>query len=210
MVRPRSRRALVASVATAAAVTAGGFEYGSSGADAPPLESGTVPDDWYDCSDVTRPAPDAPATEHALEPRAYPSPPSARRVDENRRSTDRSSPSAPTADVAEYVTAFERTYRLNAFIARYGGVTRTFDFRLGTRRTASVGSETDGTAVLVAIVYDLTTGTRQSPPSDEWDTRVTYYLDENVLLRARYAGIAEKPTLEPDPRRQGKPVACFR
>ncbi len=209
MDRPRSRRALLASAATAAALTAGGFEYGSSDANAPPLESGTVPDDWYDCSAVTRPEPETPAEANALEPRAYPSPPSTLLADGTGGSTDRGSTSKPATSAGEYVTDFERSYRRNAFVARYSGVTRTFEFRVDERRTRPVGSATDTAAVLVAIVYDLTTGTRQSPPSDEWDTRVTYYLDENVLLRAQYGGIAEKATFDPDPRQRGELVACF-
>ncbi|WP_408959891.1 hypothetical protein [Natrinema sp. 74] len=208
MDRSRSRRAFLASAATTVGVTAGGFEYDSSKTNSS-LESGTVPDGWYECNEVTRPDPDAPSDENALEPRTYPSPPSSLLDGESGGSTDRSSPSGNTASAGEYVTAFEQVYRRNAFVARYGGVTRTFEFRLDARRTSPVGSDTDPAAVLVALVYDLTTETRRSPPNDEWDIRVTYYLDENVLLRAQYEGIADKPSVTPDPRRQGDLVACF-
>lgn len=192
MTRPRSRRALLASVATSAAVATGGFESPSNEMNAPSLESGTVPTDWYECSDVTRPEPDASDDEDTIEPREYPSLPLSLRD-----------------GAAQYATDFERAYRQNAFLVRYGSTTRTFELRRNDQRTETVGSTEKTNAVLVAIVYDLATGTRHAPQSDEWDTRVTYYVGENIVLRAKYDGIARKPTFEPDPRVHGDLVACF-
>lgn len=62
----------------------------------------------------------------------------------------------------------------------------------------------------MAILYDVTTRTRQVRGGrNEWDIRVSYYVDENVVLRARYDGVAEELTFDPDPRTQGDLVACF-
>lgn len=208
MNRPRSRRTLLASVATSVAVATGGFEYVSNAANTPPLDSGTVPADWYDCDSITRPEPDAPADDDALEPRPYPEPPTA--TDAGGSRSDRSPPSL-VDEAVEYTTEFERAYRQNAFLARYRSATRTFELRRKDSRTAAIGSSTNAEAVMVAILYDLTTGTQQSAtgPRDEWDIRVTYYVDANVALRARYGGVADTLALEPDPRTRGELVACF-
>lgn len=210
MNRPRSRRTLLASVATTVAVATGGFEHVSNATNTPPLEGGTVPPDWYDCRSVTRPAQTAPGGDEALEPRPYPSPPWTADSGEDGARSDRSPPSLIDS-VARYVTEFERAYRRNAFLARYGSAARTFELRRQGKRTAAIGSSGNATAAMVAIRYDLTTGTRQTvtDPRDEWDIRVTYYVDENVMLRARYDGIAEELAFEPDPRTQGSLVACF-
>lgn len=210
MNRPRSRRALLASVVTTAAVATGGFEHVSNAANRPPLESGTVPADWYDCQSVTRPEPDTPTDDGALEPQPYPSLSSGSGSDEAGDSSDRSPPSLVDS-AAEYVTEFERAYRRNVFIAQFGNATRTFDLRRRAHRTAAIGSPTNADAVMVVIRYDLTLATEQSAadPRDEWDIRVTYYVDQNIVLRARYDGVAEDLSLEPDPRRQGDLVACL-
>ncbi len=193
MNRPRSRRGLLVSVATTLAVTTGGFEHTAGGSTGPPLDSGTVPADWFACDDVSRPDPDPPDGS-TLEPRPYPS----------------SQPSLD-ADVVEYVTAFERAYRHNAFLDRYGTAARSVDLRRTDGRASAVGAPSNPDAVVAAIRYDLTTETGRSgvEPRDRWDVRVVYYVDENVVLRARYHGVAEELRFEPDPRRQGKLVACF-
>ncbi|MFC6768990.1 hypothetical protein [Natrinema soli] len=211
MNRPRSRRALLASVVTTAAVATGGFEHVSNTANRPPLESGSVPADWYDCRSVTRPEPRLSTDDNALEFRTYPSLPSGSGSKEAGDSSDRSPPPSLVDSAAEYVTEFERAYRQNAFIVQFGNETRTFDLRRSDHRTAAIGSSTNADAVMVAIRYDLTLGTQQSAvdPRDEWDVRVTYYIDENFVLRARYDGVAEDLSLEPDPRRQGELVACL-
>jgi len=126
-------------------------------------------------------------------------------------SSDRSPPLLVDG-AAEYVTEFERAYRRNAFITQFGNMTRTFDLRRSGHRTAAIGSSTNADAVMVALRYDLTLGTHLSAadPRDEWDIRVTYYIDQNIVLRARYDGVAENLSLEPDPRRQaGELVACL-
>lgn len=209
MNRPRSRRTLLASIATTAAVGTGGFEYDSSGVAGTNLEDGIVPADHYECSDVDRPEPDPTTDEDALEPRAYPSPPW-------ETSAGEASDSAPEASslvygASRYVTAFERAYRRNAFLDRYQSATRTFDLQRAAYRTVPIESETNREAVLVALRYNVTMGTQPNAvtPRDEWDIRVTYYLDERLLLRARYNGVTKGLAVDPDPRTHGTLVACF-
>lgn len=190
MRRPRSRRALLASVASLSLGIAGCFEGELSSSDET-LDSGLVSADQYDCTDVERPEPEAPDREGALEPASYPDPPDA----------------LEAAD--EYVREFEEAYRRNDFIATYGAETAGFDFEFDTRQTDEVESDAERDAVLVSLVYHLTTETRRNAESPEQYTRVTYYVDENIVLRARYRGIADGPAFEPDPRDAGEPVACF-
>ncbi|WP_226004963.1 hypothetical protein [Natrinema salinisoli] len=210
MNRPLSRRALLASVATTTAVATGGFESDPSDAPEPSLESKALPPDRYDCSDVDRPEPDPPADEDALEPRPYPERPSETRLEETNEVSDRVPASVPLYGTDRYVIDFERAYRRNAFVAQYGPIARRFEFRNTASRTVPIDSAADGAALLVVILYDVTTGTRQAMGGsrNEWDVRVTYYVDENVVLRARYDGVAEELTFDPDPRRQGDLVAC--
>lgn len=218
MSRPRSRRALLASVATTAAATTGGFEYPAGGTSRSSLRFEIVPADRYECDAVDRPEPEPTADDDALDPRAYPAPPSATGTDENRTpsawSSSAPSPSpgasssSPTT-VSQYVVDFERAYRQNAFLVRFGSMAGTVDLRLTDRRLSTVTTGDERTAVLVALCYDLTTGTRQSAPTTEWDIRVTYYVDERIVLRAQYDGLAQEPAFDPDPRTQGELVACF-
>jgi len=205
MSRPRSRRVLLATVATTVAATTGGFEDVSNTADTPPLESGVVPDGSFDCQSVTRPEPDAPVDDAALAPQPYPSPPLERTPDAEDTA------SLAVDQTTEYVLAFERAYRQNAFLARYGSAARTFELRPKNQRTTALESTSDVDAVMVALRYDLTTGTQQSVtgPRDQWDVHIVYYVDENILLRAQYDGVSETLTFEPDPRAQGTLVACF-
>ena len=208
MNRPRSRRALLASAVTVAVVT-GGFEYASDVTDTPPLESGTVSADWYECSSVTRPAPSVPADDDALAPKPYPPPPSAiGPATDRNRSTD----SASLVDqTVAYVTEFERAYRRNAFLARYGATAQTIELRRKGYRARTLGSSPDPEAIMVVIRYDLRMGTQQAAtgPRDQWDVHTVYYVDENVVLRAQYNGVADELRFEPDPRTQGQLVACF-
>lgn len=210
MSRPPSRRALLASVVTTVAVSTGGFQHVSNAVDRPAFESGTIPADYYDCHSVTRPEPDVPTNGDALAPLPYPSPPSATDSTEKDDSSDHASSSVLVDNAAAYATEFERAYRRNQFIAQFRNVTRTFDLRRTKHRTAAIGSSTNADAVMVAICYNLATGTRRSAadPRDEWDIRVTYYIDENFVLRARYDGVADELALEPDPRWEGDLVAC--
>ncbi|ELY65158.1 hypothetical protein [Natrinema versiforme] len=209
MNRPRSRRTLLASIATTAAVGTGGFEYDSSGVSGTDLADGLVPADQYECSDVDRPEPDPTTDEDALEPRAYPSPPWKTSAGEDGKSPE--SVSSLVYGASRYVTAFERAYRRNAFLDRYQSATRTFDLQRTGYRTIPIESETNREAVLVALRYDLTMETQPNAvtPRDEWNIRVTYYLDERLLLRARYNGVTEGLAVDPDPRTQGDLVACF-
>lgn len=197
-----SRRDVLA--ATTAAVLVTGCS-SSRGTDAPSTDAVAAPD-RYDCDDVTRPDPDDPAAEDALDPVAYPS-----------------RPESLATDGIEFVTDFERAYRQNAVIDEYGDAARAFEFdridwelsviepaRDADDDTEAATATDDGAVdpVLVAVVYDLSVETTVGE-HDEWDVRVTYYVDDSVVLRARYAGIANEPTIDPDPRRDGEPVVCF-
>ncbi|MGQ3412702.1 hypothetical protein ACT4ML_10640 [Natrinema sp. LN54] len=210
MNRPRSRRTLLASIATTAAVGTGGFEYDSSGATGTNLEDGIVPADRYECSDVDRPDPEPPADEDALEPQEYPSPPWETSTDADGDPSD-DTPSSIVYGASRYVTAFERAYRRNAFLDRYQSAARTVDLHRTAYRTAPIDSDATGDAVLVAIQYNMAMATRPADvaPRDEWGVRVTYYIDERVVLRARYNGVAEGLAFDPDPRTRGELVACF-
>lgn len=220
MNRPRSRRALLASFATSIAAVTGGFQRASSVGNALPLESGIVPDDRYQCGEVMRPTPVVPLATDGLELRPYPDPPSDLLSGEEggrpRRSSATLRPGRPGRSSATlrdgavaYATEFERSYRQNAFLARYGSVTRVFELRRSTWQASRIDSSTGESAVLVSIIYNLTTRTRHSSPNDEWGTRVTYYFDDRIALRARYDGIADQPTFSPDPRQEGDLVECF-
>lgn len=191
MPTPRSRRSLLASVLPLTAAIAGCFDGRFAGSDAP-AESGIVATDAYDCDDVDRPDPSMPSDGEALEPADYPEP-----------------PASVLEGADSYVREFEEAYRRNTFLAEYGPETREFGFRFETRQVDHVASNDDREAVLVAVVYHLSAETRQADRPDEWDTRVTYYVDDHVVLRDRYEGVAGDPSIDPDPRADGEPVACF-
>lgn len=191
MRKPRSRRALLTSMVGLSLGAAGCFEGDLTESDESP-DSGVVPADRFDCDDVDRPEPTPPARDDALEPALYPTPPN---------------PLLESVD--DYVREFEAAYRQNAFLAEYGSETDGFDFDLEERETKSVDTESDRDAKLVSLVYDLTTKTRGNPEESERSIRVTYYVDEGIVLRARYSGFADGPSFDPDPRSEGDPVACF-
>ena len=207
MSRPPSRRTLLASVTATVAVTTGGFERGSNATETPSLESGTVSPDWYECNSVVRPEPPVPTDDDALAPKPYPAPPSALSPAAVR---DRSTDSSLRDETVAYVTEFERAYRQNEFLARYGATTRTFELRRTGYRTRTLGSSSNP-AIMVAIRYDLRLGSQQSAtdPRDQWDVHTVYYVDEHIVLRARYHGVAGDLSFEPDPRTHGELVACF-
>lgn len=191
MRKPRSRRALLTSMVGLSLGAAGCFEGDFTESD-DPLDSGVVPADTFDCDDVDRPEPTPPARDDALEPALYPPP-----------------PNPLLESVGEYVREFEAAYQQNDFLAEYGSETDGFDFDLGERETKPVDAESDRDAKLVSLVYDLTTETRGNPEESERSVRVTYYVDEHIVLRARYSGFADGPSFDPDPRSEGDPVACF-
>ncbi|MDF9747645.1 hypothetical protein [Natrinema salsiterrestre] len=194
MDRPLSRRTLLASVATTTAVATSGFE------------SKPLPTDRYDCSDGDRPEPNSPADEDALEPRPYPDLSSQTRLEETNEVSNRGPASVPLYGTDRYVIDFERAYRRNAFVAQYGSTARRFEFRKTASRTVPIDSAADWAALLVALLYDVRTGTRQAigRSRNEWGVRATYYVDENVVLRARYDGVAEELAFDPDPRIAGR------
>ena len=207
MSRLPSRRTVLSSVAAAMAVTTGGFERGSDATETSPLESETVAPDWYACASVERPEPTAPADDDALSPKPYPTRPSAF---DPAGAYDRSTDSSLRDETVAYVTAFERAYRQNDVLDRYGSTARTFEFRRTGYRTKILESSPIP-AVMVAIRYDLRVGTQQSAtdPRDLWGVQTAYYVDEHIVLRARYGGVADTLSFEPDPRTHGELVACF-
>ncbi|ELY46728.1 hypothetical protein [Natronorubrum sulfidifaciens] len=189
---PRSRRALLTTGVSVAVALPGCLETQLSSTD-DPNESSVVAPAAYDCAESDRPHPPDPVPDDAIEPGVYPSRPVSL---------------AEAGD--QYVLEFERAYRRNAFLAEYGSETRTFDFRFQTQQMDVLESDPERDAVLVSIVYDLTTAIGQLPESTERDTRVTYYADETVVLRAPYTGgLADEPSFDPDPRDAGEPVVCF-
>ena len=207
MSRPPSRRTFLSSVTAAVTVTTGGFERGSTTTDTSPLESETVAPDWYECTSVVRPEPTVPDDDDTLVPNPYPARPSAFGP---AGVHDRPIGSSLRDETVAYVTEFERVYRRNDFLVRYGATARTFEFRRTGYRTRSLGSSSNP-AIMVAIRYDLRLGTQQSAtgPRDQWGIHTVYYVDEHVVLRARYDGVADDLSFEPDPRTHGELVACF-
>ena len=189
---PHFRRSVLVAAIPFTVALAGCFE-GESTSHDEPTGSGIVPSDSYDCADTDRPDPETLSHTDDVEPAPYPAPPS------------------PVSDGADqYVLEFERAYRRNMFLETYGAEADRFEFRFQERQIDGIESDTEMEAVLASIVYDLTTSTRQTDASTERDTRVTYYVDENVVLRARYrGGLADEPSFDPDPRDAGEPVACF-
>ncbi|WP_255681724.1 hypothetical protein [Natrinema sp. SYSU A 869] len=162
MTPPRSRRTVLASIAATAALATGGFEYNSSRATGASLESGTVPADRYDCSDVDRPEPDSSDDEAALEPLEYPTLPSEANASEDHSPAD-GSRSPAMYGASRYVTEFERAYQRNAFLVQYGSMARVFDLHRTAYRTVPIDSTADGDAVLVAIRYNVTRGHASRP-----------------------------------------------
>lgn len=192
MRKPRSRRALLTSMVGLSLGVAGCFQ-GNLTESEESLDSGIVSADTFDCDDVDRPEPMEPSRDDALDPALYPTPPN---------------PLLESAD--EYVREFEAAYRRNAFLEEYGSETDGFDFQFEEGETKPVDTESDRDAKLVSLVYDLTTETRGNPAESERSVRVTYYVDEHIVLRARYSGFADGPSFDPDPRNAGEPVACFK
>ncbi|WP_440766720.1 hypothetical protein [Natronorubrum sp. DTA7] len=192
---PRSRRALLSAVLPFTMTLAGCFEERLTSADDP--ESEFVSEDEYDCADIDRPEPDDSAHNHGLEPMPYPS------------------PSDPLTDAEAFAREFEEAYRHNGFLEAYGSATRMFDFTVGDSELDPIESEHESEsemeAVLVSIVYDLSTKTQRGAPTNERGSRVSYYIDEHVALRSRYQhGIASEPDpFDPDPRDAGTAVVCF-
>lgn len=186
---PRSRRALLSAVVPFTTALAGCFEDRFTSEDE--STSAFVSEDEYDCDDIDRPEPDEPSHDDALKPVSYPSP--------------ESFPDG--AD--EFALEFEEAYRLNTFLDQYGTETRWFEFQFEASQLQKIEPESERDAVRVSLIYTLSTGLKQGRQPTEYDTRVTYYVDENVALRARHRGVAREPTFDPDPRSAGSPVACF-
>ena len=190
---PRSRRALLSAVLPFSMAFAGCFEEQLTSADDP--ESEFISEDEYDCAGIDRPEPDDPVRNHSLESVPYPS------------SSD------PLTDAEAFAREFEEAYRHNGFLEEYGSATRTFDFTVEGSELEPIESEPESEmeAVLVSIVYDLSTETERGTPTNERGSRVSYYIDEHVALRSRYQhGFANEPDpFDPDPRDAGAAVICF-
>ncbi|SDK38592.1 hypothetical protein [Natronorubrum texcoconense] len=192
---PRSRRALLSAVLPFSMAFAGCFEEQLTSADDP--ESEFISEDEYDCADIDRPEPEDPVQSHGLESMAYPS------------------PSDPLTDAEAFAREFEEAYRHNGFLEEYGSATRVVSFSVRDseleRIESNLESESEMEAVLVSIVYDLSTETQRGTPTNERGSRVSYYVDDHVALRSRYQhGIASEPDpFDPDPRDAGTAVVCF-
>lgn len=189
MCPPPSRRSFLVSATTGIALTAGCSgnwfvdpDESASTSDSPTTEE-------YDCDDVSRPPADTTTADGALDPIDYPS-----------------RPTSLATGATQYATEFEQAYRRNALLEQYGDQSRVFEFSLADSQTSSV--ESDESAALASIVYDLTTGTDHTTHT-EWDVRTTYYVTDDAVLRAQYDGFADDPTFDPDPRDSGELVACY-
>lgn len=195
---PRTRRSLLSSVLPVTAALAGCFDGQLARTDDD--DSELVSPDEYDCEEGERPYPKELATGETLERASYPT-----------------APESVSDDTETYALEFEQAYRQNAFLEEYGSEAHDvhFDFER-SQMTELEGdpdvesdAEMETDAVLVSIVYNLTTVTSHGSTPTERGTRVTYYVDENVTIRARNQGIADEPTFEPDPRGgAGTVVAC--
>ena len=190
MRRPRSRRALLSSAVPIPIAIAGCSDWELTSSEEAP-ESGLVPDGAYDCDDIDRPDPPEPHPDDALEPASYPS-----------------APASVLEDGDQYAREFEEAYRNNAFLEEYGSATQSFEFAFENGRMEETEPEADRDAVVVSIVYTVEAETRSATHPTEWYTRVTYYIDDHVALRARNQGVASEPSFDPNPR-EGDPVDCF-
>ncbi|APX97417.1 hypothetical protein [Natronorubrum daqingense] len=195
---PRTRRSLLSSVLPVTAALAGCFDGQLARTDDDDAE--LVSPDEYDCGDRDRPDPEEPVAGEALERVSYPT-----------------APESVSDDAETYALEFEQAYRQNAFLEEYGSEAHDVHFDLERNRMTEIegnpdvesDAEMETEAVVVSIVYDYTTATSQGSNPTERGTRVTYYIDENVTIRARNQGIADEPEFEPDPRGEtGTVVAC--
>lgn len=191
---PRSRRALLTTLPLISVACAGCFD-GRPTSAGDDTNANVVASDEYDCDDVERPStePLEERDERTLEPVDYPDP-----------------PGDLLETVDQFVREFEEAYRRNGFLEEYGAAMRSFDFQYRTTRVKAAESAPDRDAALVAVVYDLSIETVQDDQR-EWDTRVVYYVDDTVVLRARYRGIdaGGQPEFRPDPRHAGTAVDCL-
>jgi hypothetical protein len=142
----------------------------------------------YDCSRVDRPEPDAPEGPDALAPSSYPRPPADAGTD---------------AELTEYVSDFEQSYRRNRLIQSRGPDLRKFGF--SPREIWIVES---GAAAGVAGVQYTFWHETESIHADSGNRVAVYYVDESVAIRAHERGRREDG-VEPDPRETGQEVACF-
>ncbi|ADD05388.1 uncharacterized protein Nmag_1814 [Natrialba magadii ATCC 43099] len=206
MCPPRSRRPVLASVASLSALTAGcstnwfsNPETASSNGESTPTGTDA------DCTAVSRPTAFPPASANGdiagLEFDALEYPPD---------------PAKRAQSALAYVGTLERAYRQQAFLAGHGDQARDFELSIGQHRLSAVADEDwdhdseddrDQDGVLVSLVYDLVTETVHTEHA-EWDVRVTYFLNDRVALRAQYDGIGTEPSFDPDPRTEGELVAC--
>ena len=154
--------------------------------------------DRYDCGAVDRPEPAEPDDEHALEPRPYPA-----------FDFDPDSTASFSAAAEAFVVEFERTYRRNALIERYGE--RAYRIQFYERDDGTETIETGGAddAAVVSLGYDLAYRTSEDA-TDAPGSRAVYYVDERLALRGPDGGGEPGGSLfEPDPRDEGTLVACF-
>ncbi|WP_255169221.1 hypothetical protein [Natrononativus amylolyticus] len=213
MSRPPSRRALLvtlASVGVAGCVSSIESDDDPSRANAtpeteyatppefdtasePPLESSV--EFTYDCPVTPPEPPSAPADDEAIPPLEYPEPPA----------------SLSHEDVLEYVTRYEEAHRRNAFVDYHREDAAGFGFEPTAAQVGAVGNGEE--RVVVSLVYDIASAIHHDDGSqsagDEWETRVTYSVDDRVVLRAESDRASPDPEFEPDPRFEGEALECF-
>lgn len=146
------------------------------------------------CEEADRPEPDPPGedADEAVEPAAYPDPPD----------------SLADADVRAYVKEFERAYRRNELVERWGK--RLVGFGMGSTGVSTEAVD-DGVEALVEYVYWEEVEEKHGDGIVHGDSpilRVAYYVDGTGAWRAEDEAPADTETV-PDPRAEGDRVACF-
>ncbi|MFC6731851.1 MULTISPECIES: hypothetical protein [unclassified Haladaptatus] len=148
----------------------------------------------YDCGAAYRPEPNPPRAENAVEPKAYPSRPESI---ENG------------GGIVEYVTEYEKAYRVNSLLAQYGDRLTNVSIWIDETRTYDAPEQT--ALVRVQYRYSETVETEDGAViGDSPRIFVTYYVDQSVVIRAESTGASDdSETLHPDPWRGGRTVDCF-
>lgn len=160
----------------------------------------------YDCATADRPEPDeldadssdTESTDEdagAVEPTAYPTRPASLSDDE---------------EAAEYVQAYERAYRRNALVERWGDdLTEQSTWIEGVRTYDAP----EGAAV-VRVQYTYSETVEESDGTeiigDSPTVYASYYVDDSVVIRAVDTGLRDdERALDPDPWETGEPLECF-
>lgn len=110
-----------------------------------------------------------------------------------------------TAEMLEYMAAYERAYRTHALLEEYGRTLESVSVGVEERRSFHAPS---GSAIgRVRYNYGYQRG---SVHSDSPTIRASYYVDASVVARAAARGPSEDETaLDPNPLTEGDVVECF-